>query len=146
MKAKQGFTLIETLIALAVIGAISAVTITAMTSSLRQNSTNRAKVQAVAAAEAWLDRFRSKSLDYTLFTTAKTYAYGYDYSADSTFVAAADTNAAALNSEWKPFSFIVQATAYTTNPVVALWQIKVTTTYRAAGGESNFVVNTLVKQ
>ncbi|GAB5602136.1 hypothetical protein FJNA_06610 [Thermus sp. FJN-A] len=145
MRRSHGLTLIETLIALAVLGLVAGAFTTSVVSSLRMNSDDRIRARAIAAAETWLDRFRAKSLDFTAFITAQSYPYGYDYAGDPVFVAAGDPNPAVLNQEWGPFRFTVRTRSFSSSPQV--WTVTVTTFYRkTGGGEASFVLSTLVYQ
>lgn len=142
---RKGLTLVETLLALAILGLITGTFTFSVVSSMRNNSDNRTRQQALAAAESWLDRFRAKSLDFAAFTTPKTYDYGYNYAGDSTFVAAGDPDPSVLNQEWSAFKFIVCTRTFSTSPLV--WTVTVTTQYRkTGGGEASFVLSTLVNQ
>lgn len=141
----RGLTLIEILVALAVLGLITGAFTFSVVSSLRSNSDDRVRQKALAAAESWLDRFRAKSLDFNAFATAVTYDYGYNYAADSTFVAAGDPDPSVLNQEWGSFKFTVKTRPFSTSPIV--WTVTVTTYYRkTGGGEASFVLSTLVNQ
>ncbi len=144
MKRSSGFTLIEVLIALVIIGSVAAVTVGPMTSSMRLNSDTRTRAQSLTAAEAWLDRFRAKSLSFTSFNTTQTYDYKTDYSTNTTFVDAADNDPTALNREWSNFKYAVTTVSYSTSPQI--WRVTVQTFYRGSGGESSFVLSTLVRQ
>lgn len=142
---RKGLTLIETLVALAVLGLITGAFTLSVVSSMRSNSDDRVRQRALAAAESWLDRFRAKSLDFNAFTTPRTFDYGYNYAADSTFVAAGDPDPSVLNQEWGSFKFTVVTRAFSTDPLV--WTVTVTTYYRrTGGGEGNFVLSTLINQ
>lgn len=140
-----GLTLIEILIAMAVLGIVIAATVPLLVSTMRSNADNRVRAQAVAATEIWLDRFRAKTLDFEAFEAPVTYEFGYDYGADGTFVAAGDPDPGALNDEWQPFSFTVRSVEHTTDPL--LWRIEVSTRYHRVGGsEAGFDVATIVEQ
>ena len=76
MRTRRGFSLIEVLIALVVVTVVSFAAVTTMVSSMRHNADNRVRSQAVAATEAWMDRFRSRSLPFNYFSTPRTYDYG----------------------------------------------------------------------
>lgn len=145
MRRSGGFSLVEILVALAIFGVVSAAAYTVMISSLQRDSDNRVRAQALASTDAWLDRFRAKSLDFTYFTSKPTYDYGYDYSADSVISNAGDPNKDEVNREWQPFRFEVQTVTYLTSPVI--WQVNVRTYYKQAGGkEGNVDISTLVRQ
>ncbi|WP_135256341.1 type IV pilus modification PilV family protein [Thermus caldilimi] len=145
MRRAHGITLVEVLVALAVLGLVVGAFTSTVVSSLRMNSDDRIRTRAIAAAEVWLDRFRAKSLDFTAFTGGREYSYGYDYAGDSTFVAAGDPDPSVLNQEWGPFRFRVQARSFSSSPQV--WTVTVTTWYRkTGGGESSFVLSTLINQ
>jgi prepilin-type N-terminal cleavage/methylation domain-containing protein len=148
MKRNNGFTIAEVLIALAVLTVVSLASLGPMLTSIRANSDNRTRAQAVIAANVWLDRFRAKTLDFNNFTTAKTYGYNYDYSSDTEFSAAIDPNLAALNTELQAFKFSVQTTAFASTSTSPIWKVTVVTTYksRTQGGESNFTLSTLTQQ
>lgn len=142
---RRGLTLIETLIALAVLGLITGAFTFSVVSSMRSNNDDRIRQRALAAAESWLDRFRAKSLDFNAFTTPRTFDYGYNYAADSTFVAAGDPDPSVLNQEWGGFKFTVSTRTFSSSPLV--WTVTVTTYYRkTGGGEASFVLSTLVNQ
>lgn len=141
----RGLTLIETLIALAVLGLITGAFTFSLVSSMRNNTDGRIRQRALAAAESWLDRFRAKSLDFNAFTTARTFDYGYNYAGDSTFVAAGDPDPSVLNQEWGSFKFTVSTRTFSSSPLV--WTVTVTTYYRkTGGGEASLVLSTLVNQ
>lgn len=141
----RGLTIIEVLIAIAILGIVTAATVPLLVSTMRSNADNRVRAQAVAATEVWLDRFRAKTLDFDAFEAPVTYDFGYDYGADSTFVAAGDPDPDALNAEWQPFSFTVRAVEHTSEPL--LWRIEVATRYHRVGGsEAGFDVATIVEQ
>ncbi len=146
MKKNRGFTLTEVLIALGILSIFVGFSVTSITSIVRSNSGNKAQVQALAASDAWLERFRAKSLDFNTFSTSQTYDYKYNYAGDSTFIAPGDANAAQLNQEWQPYKFVVKTSQYKTTPNPVIWKIDITTTFLAAGGESSFVTSTLVAQ
>lgn len=140
-----GLTLVEVLIALAIVGIVTAATVPLLITSMRSTADNRIRAQAVAATEVWLDRFRSKSLDFGTFSGAVTYPYDYDYGADPTFVAAGDPDPAALNAEWQDYSFTVEAQTFTTDPL--LWRVIVETRYlRTTGQEASLNVATIIEQ
>lgn len=145
MRRAYGVTLVEVLLAFAILGLVVGAFTSTVVSSLRMNSDDRIRTKAIAAAEVWLDRFRAKSLDFTAFIDAREYGYGYDYAGDSTFVAAGDPDPSVLNQEWGPFRFRVEARSFSSSPQV--WTVTVTTWYRkTGGGESSFVLSTLISQ
>lgn len=142
---RSGLTIIELLIALLILGVVTAATTPILITTMRVNADNRVRAQAVAATEIWLDRFRAKSLDFATFSSGVTYDYGYDYGADPTFVAAGDPDPAALNAEWQDYSFTVETETFTTNPL--LWRVVVETRYNRTGSkESSLNVTTIVEQ
>lgn len=144
---RRGLTLLETLIALSVLGLVVVAFTFSVVSSMRSNSDDRIRQRALAAAESWLDRFRAKSLDFNAFTTVKDYPYGYNYAGDSSFVAAGDPDPAVLNQEWGSFRFRVRTQVFSEDPLV--WTVTVQTFYRRIGGgsgEASFVLSTLVAQ
>ncbi len=141
----RGLTLVEVLIALVLLGLVSAFSVPSIVSSMRINADNRVRVQAVAAADAWLDRFRAKTLDFTFFSVPRSYNYGHDYGADTTFIAAGDPNPAALNAEWQTYKFQVSTSQFSSDPLI--WRVEVVTFYhKVGGGEASFALDTLVKQ
>lgn len=141
----MGLTLVEVLIALVVFALVAGAVVPALITTIRSNSDNRVRAQAVAAADVWLDRFRAKTLDFASFTTPTTFGFGYDYGDDPVFVAAADPDPAALNAEWQAYQFAVTTSTFSTDPLV--WRVNLTTTYRTLGGrEASFDVATLVEQ
>lgn len=145
MRRTSGLTLIEVLIALSVLGLVAGAFTLTVVSSLRMNTDDRIRAQAVAAAETWLDRFRAKSLDFNAFTGGETFPYGYDYAADPTFVAAGDPSPEVLNREWGSFSFTVKTRPFSEDPLI--WTVTVETFYRkTGGGEASFVLSTLIYQ
>lgn len=140
-----GLTLVEVLVSLVVLGIVTAVSVPLLISSMQSNADNRVRAQAVAATEVWLDRFRSKSLDFGSFSESVTYPYEYDFGSDATFVAAGDPDPAALNAEWQAYSFTVQTETFTTSPLI--WRVNVETRYiRTTGQEGALNVSTLVEQ
>lgn len=142
---RRGLTIVEVLVALAVLGVVAGAFAASLISSMRMNTDDRVRARAVAAAESWLDRFRAKTLDFATFTAGKSYDYGYNYAGDSVFVAAGDPNPTVLNREWGNFRFYVQTAAFSTSPQV--WTVTTTTYYRiTGGGERSFVLSTLVSQ
>ena len=145
LRQRRGLTIIEVLIALAIFGIITAATVPVLITTMRSNSDNRVRAQAVAAADVWLDRFRAKSLDFSHFSGGTTYPYGYDYGADPTFVAAADPDPGALNAEWQRYKFDVGTSAFSTDPLV--WRVELRTYYHTSNGsEAGFDVATLIEQ
>ncbi len=145
MKNARGLTLVEILIALLILSFIGGVIATALISNIRLNADGRIREQAIAAANTWIDRFKAKTLDFSKFSSGKTYDYGYDYANDSTFVAAGDPNPTALNDEWSKFKFYVKTSQFVSKPVI--WRVRVVTYYRrAGGGEGHFAVETLIRQ
>jgi prepilin-type N-terminal cleavage/methylation domain-containing protein len=144
MKRTNGFTITEVLIALGILTVVSLASLGPMITSIRANGDNRTRAQAVIAANIWLDRFRGKTLNFANFTTAKEYAIGYNYSSDTAFTNANDTN---LNTELNRFKFKITTTAFTSTSSNPIWNIKVVTTYKnRQGGESNFTLSTLTQQ
>jgi len=144
VRTRKGFSLIEVLIALVVVTIVSFAAVTTMVSSMRHNADNRVRSQAVAATEAWMDRFRSRSLPFNYFATSRTYDYGYDYTSDSVFTAAGDPNFAEIAQEWGRFKFVVKTEAYSTNPII--WRVLVTGYYKKRGGEGRVELVSLVRQ
>lgn len=148
MKKTHGFTITEVLIALGILTVVSLASLGPMITSIRANSDNRTRAQAVIAANIWLDRFRGKSLAFSNYTTAKTYPIGYDYMTDVDFVATNDPNLPALNTELQQFNFVVTTSTFTATSSTPIWNVRVTTTYKSSsqGGVSNFTLNTLTQQ
>lgn len=144
MNTRRGFSLIEVLIALIVVAVVSFAAVTTMVSSMRHNAENRVRTQAVAATEAWVDRFRSRSLPFNYFSNQRTYDYGYDYTSDPVFTASGDPNFAEIAQEWSRFKFVVKTEPYSTNPVI--WRVLVTGYYKERGGEGRVELVTLVRQ
>ena len=137
MNRRRGLTLIEILVALAVLSLIGGVVATALIANMRLNTEGRVREQALAATQTWLDRFRAKTLDFTAFESGASYDYGYDY--------AGDPNPAILNSEWGPFKFEVKTERYMEAPLI--WRVRVTTYFRRpGGGEGRYQVETLIAQ
>lgn len=144
-RQRQGLTIIEVLIALAIVAIVTAATVPILISTMRNSADNRVRAQAVAATEAWLDRFRAKSLDFAHFQTEASYPYGYDYGADPVFVAAADPDPAALNAEWGDYSFSVTTEVFAASPL--LWRVVVETRYEnSLGQEGTLDVATIIEQ
>jgi prepilin-type N-terminal cleavage/methylation domain-containing protein len=148
MKQENGFTITEVLIALGILTVVSLASLGPMITSIRANSDNRTRAQAVIAANIWLDRFRGKALNFTNYTTAKTYPIGYDYTTDADFIATNDPNLSALNTELQQFNFVVATNTFTATSSTPIWNVTVTTTYKSSsqGGVSNFTLNTLTQQ
>ena len=144
MNARKGFSLLEVLIALVVVTVVSFAAVTTMVSSMRHNADNRVRTQAVAAAEAMLDRFRSRSLPFNSFTTEQTYDYGYDFTSDAVFTASGDPNLAEMAQAWSRFKFVVKAEQFSSSPIV--WRIRVQTYYKERGGEGRVEIVSLVRQ
>lgn len=141
----RALTLVEVLIALLIIGIVLATAVPLLIFSMQSTGDNRVRAQAVAATEIWLDRFRAKSLDFSYFDGGADYPYAYDFGADPTFVAAGDPDPAALNAEWGPFSFSVNTSVFTSDPLI--WRVAVSTTYRRVTGQEGVLdVTTLVNQ
>lgn len=141
----HGLSLVEVLVSLVILGLVTAVTVPLLINTMQSNADNRERAQAVAASEVWLDRFRSKSLDFSTFAGGLDYPFEYDFGADPIFVAAGDPDPAALNSEWGPFSFTVSTETFATSPLI--WRVDVETRYlRATGQEGVLNVSTLVEQ
>lgn len=132
MNNSKAFSLIEVILALFIIAIISFAVSTTMLSGTRSNSNNRERARAVAAAEAWLDRFRSYSLPFNAFVGGRDYDYGYDYASDPVITASGDPNIAEVTKEWSDFKFHVQTYQYSSSPV--LWRIAVTVYYKKKGG------------
>jgi len=142
MKRNNAFSLLEMLLALVIIAMVSFAVSTTVLSGVRSNTDNRIRTQALAAADAWMDRFRSYSLPFSYYANGKDYGYGYDYTQDSTITASGDINATEINAEWSKFRFHVQTYQYSTSPV--LWRIEVTVYYKKkAGGEANIKLVTI---
>jgi len=142
MKRNNAFSLLEILLALVIIAMISFAVSTTILSGSRSNIDNRVRTRALAAADAWMDRFRSYSLPFTAFTGGKDYNYGYDYAHDPTITASGDINAAEVNKEWSDFKFHVQTYQISSSP--ALWRIEVITYYKKkVGGEANIKLVTI---
>ncbi len=144
MKSRKGFSLIEVLIALVVVTIVSIAAVTTMVSSMRNNSDNRVRTQAIAAAEAMMDRFRSRSLPFNSFANTKTYDYGYDFSADPVFTASGDPNLSEVAQEWNKFKFEIKTEQYSSSPIV--WRVIINTFYRERGGEGRVELVSLVRQ
>lgn len=132
MKNSRAFSLMEVILALFIIAIISFAVSTTMLSGSRSNANNRERMRAVAAAEAWLDRFRSYSLPFNAYVNGRDYDYGYDYANDPVITASGDPNIAEVASEWGDFKFHVQTYQYSSAPV--LWRIEVTAYYKKKGG------------
>jgi len=142
MKNSRAFSLMEVILALLIIAIISFAVSTTMLSGSRSNANNRERMRAVAAAEAWLDRFRSYSLPFNAFVSGRSYNYGYDYTADPVITASGDPNIAEITKEWGSYKFYVQTYQYSSNPV--LWRISVTVYYKKkGGGEENIQLVTI---
>ncbi|HGY10636.1 MAG TPA: prepilin-type N-terminal cleavage/methylation domain-containing protein [Oceanithermus profundus] len=144
MRHPSGFSLIEVLIALFVVTVVSFAAVTTMVSSIRHNADNRVRSQAVAASEAWMDRFRSRSLPFNYFTTARTFDYGYGYTGDPVFTASGDPNLSEIASEWGRFKFVVDTQLYSSAPIV--WRVRVTGYFKKRGGEGHVELVSLVRQ
>lgn len=144
-RGRGGLTIIEVLIALAIFAIVTAATVPVLITTMRSNSDNRVRAQAVAAADVWLDRFRAKSLNFSHFSGLVSYPFEYDYGADPIFVAAADPDPEALNREWQSYKFDVNTSTFSTDPLV--WRVELRTYYRTSNGsEANFDVATLIEQ
>jgi prepilin-type N-terminal cleavage/methylation domain-containing protein len=148
MKRSNGFTITEVLIALGILTVVSLASLGPMVSSIRANGDNRTRAKAVIAANIWLDRFRGKTLDFNSFTTAKNYAYNYDYSSDTQYSDTNDTNRAQTNAELQAFKYTITTSAFTSSSITPVWKVTVVTTYKSSGqgGESNFTLSTLTQQ
>ncbi len=144
MNARRGFSLVEVLIALVVVTVVSFAAVTTMVSSMRHNADNRVRTQAVAAGEAWMDRFRSHSLPFNFFSTQRSYDYGYDYTNDPVFTASGDPNFAELAQAWSRFKFEVKAEPYSTSPIV--WRVLIKGFYKKRGGEGHVELVSLIRQ
>jgi len=142
MKNSRAFSLLEVILALFIIAIISFAISTTMISGSRSNANNRERTRAVAAAEAWLDRFRSYSLPFNAFANGRDYDYGYNYTSDPVITASGDPNIAEITKEWSDYKFHVQTTQFSNNPV--LWRISVIVTYKKkGGGEENIQLVTI---
>jgi prepilin-type N-terminal cleavage/methylation domain-containing protein len=148
MKRNHGFTITEVLIALGILTVVSLASLGPMVTSIRANGDNRTRAKAVIAANIWLDRFRGKTLDFNSFTTAKNYAYNYDYSSDTQYSDTTDPNRAQTNTELQSFKYTITTTAFTSSSITPVWKVTVVTTYKSngQGGESNFTLSTLTQQ
>jgi prepilin-type N-terminal cleavage/methylation domain-containing protein len=148
MKRNHGFTITEVLIALGILTVVSLASLGPMVTSIRANGDNRTRAKAVIAANIWLDRFRGKTLDFNSFTTAKNYAYNYDYSSDTQYSDTTDPNRAQTNAELQSFKYTITTTAFTSSSITPVWKVTVVTTYKSngQGGESNFTLSTLTQQ
>ena len=140
---RAGFSLIEVLIALVIVSIVSFAAVTTMVSSIRHNAENRVRTQAAAATEAWLERFRSRSLPFNYFTTTRTYDYGYDYSSDPIFSATNDPNLSEILEEWSKYKFQVSTQVFQSSPLV--WRVAVTGFYKKAGGEGRIDLVALIR-
>lgn len=145
MKRRAGLTLVEVMVALVMISVICMISGTFFVNSVQTDADSRNRIQAIAASEGWLDRFRAKTLDFTYFATKRSYPYAYNYASDAQITNAADVNKNQVNAEWQAYRFDVQAKEYLSDPII--WRIDLTTTYRRGGREEgNVTVSTLVKQ
>ena len=145
MTRRDGLTLVEVMVALVMISIICMISGAFFIDSIQTDADSRNRIQAIAASEGWLDRFRAKSLDFTYFATKQSYPYNYDYASDAQITNASDINKQQVNTEWQAYEFDVQANLYRSDPVI--WRIDLTTTYRRAGSEEgNVKVSTLVRQ
>jgi prepilin-type N-terminal cleavage/methylation domain-containing protein len=144
MKRTHGFTITEVLIALGILTVVSLASLGPMVTSIRANGDNRTRAKAVIAANIWLDRFRGKTLNFTDYTTAKTYAVGYSYSSDTKF----DSSETNLDANLNPFKFVISTASFTSTSANPIWKVTVVTTYKSSnqGGESNFTLSTLTQQ
>ena len=139
---RQGFSLIEVLIALVILAIVGGVVTVSLISSMRLNSEGRVREQAINATSSWIDRFQAKALSFSAFEDGKTYDYGYDYASDPTFSSiSSDTSF----EEWQRFKFHVDTDRYLTSPLI--WRVTITTYFKRPGGrEGHFDVQTLIQQ
>ncbi len=142
MKRAAAFSLLEVLIALLIVAIVSFAVSTTILASSKSNANNRTRSRAVAAANAWLDRFRSYSLPFGYFSSGVDYDYGYDYASDPVITASNDPNLAEVAQEWSKYKFYVKTTSISNNP--AIWRIEVVAYYKKkGGGEGHFQLVTV---
>lgn len=138
----QGMTIIEVLVAIAIIGIITIVVSTTLASSIQSNGQSRQRSSSVAAAQSWLDRYRT--LKEPLAATASgcsgsatitcTYPRGHNYGADAD-VPSHVADGAAMNAQLAGFDTTVVLTRIGSSTSSTLWQVQTTVRPNSGGGQ-----------
>lgn len=144
----EGMTIIEVLIALAMIGIVTSVVSMTLTSSIQSNGQSRQRSSSVAAAETWLDRYRS--LKEPLAATGSgcagtttitcTYPKGHNFSADSD-VASHVADGAGMNAQLGNFNTTIILTQVGSSTSSILWQVQATVAPNTSGGQRAVLVS-----
>lgn len=147
MKRVRGFSIVEVLIALAVMGIVVGIAVPSVVSTLQNNETAKRRSQAYAVAETWVERYRSgqetifsafsmggpcagSSTSYTC-----TYDLNHNYAADSN-IPSHVRDATSLNAQMQNYKTVIQVSLVSTATSARLWQIQATTSYNFAGNHS----------
>lgn len=135
MRRQGGMTIIEVLVATVVVLVVVASVLPLLTTTMLTNSKSRTRSQALAAAETWLDRYRSgrEPLDAAagVCTRAGTgavtciYDARRDYGRD-TAIASHVADAATLNTQFAPFKSTIVATPIVNGLNATVWALSVT--------------------
>ncbi|WP_045233909.1 prepilin-type N-terminal cleavage/methylation domain-containing protein [Deinococcus pimensis] len=142
MKRAPGLTLVEVLVAIAVVGVIVAVVSPLLITSMSGNASSRERTRAIGAAETWLDRYRALREPFpTTGSATYTYGYGFDFATDG--VSAHSTDAAALNTQMQKYRSVIDVTRVSTGTSAVLWEIRANVWFRQ-GGEQHVELSTRV--
>ncbi|GGL01381.1 type IV pilus modification PilV family protein [Deinococcus radiotolerans] len=137
MNRDAGLTIVEILVAIVIVGVITAAVMPLLTSSMRSNSSARTRTQAVSAAETWMERYRDgreplKSVgsctENISGVVTCTYPLNFNY-ANDTAVPTHTADGASMNSQFQPFKSVLVATPISEGINVTLWELKVTVSW-----------------
>ena len=148
MRREKGLTLVETLVAIVVLAALSVIPLALFIPSARSNSNAQQRTLALRAAETWLDRYRASQepkvsvAGYCTVagsTTTCTYPYNYTYPA-----ADWSSHTPELATIMSPFKHIITSTVLASGTQVWEWQITAQTFWLQNGIEKSTSLTTRV--
>ena len=148
MRREKGLTLVETLVAIVVLAALSVIPLALFIPAARSNTNAQQRTLALRAAETWLDRYRASQepkvsvAGYCTVagsTTTCTYPYNYTYPASDW-----SSHTPALATIMSPFKHIVTSTVLASGTQVWEWQVTAQTFWLQNGVEKSTSLTTRV--
>ncbi|OLV16862.1 type IV pilus modification PilV family protein [Deinococcus marmoris] len=146
MRREDGLTLIETLVAMVLLGVVSLLPILLFVPSAQSNQSARQRTLALRAAETWLDRYRANQEPMVAVAgfcvvggSVLTCTYPYNYSYPSSDWSTHDAQLAAIMS---PFRHVVTMQVLASGTNVWKYEVKAQTFWKESGREKSTTLTT----
>jgi len=149
VKRQAGLTLVETIVAVALVGVLSIIPVYLLLPAATSDNNARQRTLAVRAAETWLDRYRANQEPKSAVagyctvsgsTTTCAYPYGYTYPATADFIYH-DTNLASIMS---PFRHVLNITYLYNGANVSEYEVKAQVFWKEGAKELSTTITTRV--